>query len=433
MKKIIQYTALIALIATAVISCSSDSSQGMLRSIVDSQEEVSYSIKKSSFNEDDEYFVSVENDGIWKASYTDAADNVDNNILNNVERKFYSNSGTDNITSVLDIYTEGKDSYILTVDVSVDGNNETITTPTLKYFDNNFLNSSFDADDANISLTEINGTVKNLTENGYLISVDNDTTPGESHIYLYKINPSTKELSLVTTTAFSLLNFFNSDYDSSRYNNYALVKKDTFDVTNRKPDIDGFIISLTDDDNTIGEYHADNDYYYVPLAGGECIELKITDSDEDGESEPIVAASMIGTTYILLAQDGDCYYGAISSTMTESWNNKNNSDAFANHLPTLTYVADEGYLIAMDSYDHIYIYEANTDDRTSTVSETVAYATTLNNASDIIYIQYISTDTSDIDKYWVATINNGYYTIYIDSTKVAEESGSHVTDDGFVK
>jgi hypothetical protein len=434
MKKLIKYAAIITLISTAVISCSSDASQGMLRTIVDSQEEVSYTIKNSSFNDGGKYFVSVEADGIYKTSY------LLNEKTDNVERELYVNSGKDKITTILDIYTEEDDSYILTEVVTGPSNNP-ITTTTLKHFDNSDLNSSFQ--DVPAPTPVITGNIKNLTENGYIISTETDTVAKTSHIHIYKIDPSTQAITKIDTAGFSVINFYNTDRELTRYNNYALVK----DVTDPNNLSEGIIISLTDSDDTLGTYVALDAYYYVSTSANSYSKIAISDSDNDGESEQIVAATKINpTNYMLLTKDGDCYQTDLNineSPVTELWNNKDLSDEFSNHLPTLNYtVGVNNYLMAMNDNNHIYQYYTDatntTKGRKSTLSDiTVKYASSLNHASDIINIQSRPAKTYNgtlVDVYWVATKDNGYYTIYIEPALVNDESSDyHATFDGLIE
>jgi hypothetical protein len=437
MKKLIKYIPILAILATALISCSSDSSQGMLRSIVDSQEEVSYTISKSSFNTTDGYFVSVESDGIWKAEYNSSdEDDASSNLQDHVQRNFYTNSGIDRLTSIQSIYTSGNDSYVFYIDITDPENPES----KIAYFDNSDTSTSF----GDIDLSGIAGDIKNLTENGYIISVVTNTTAKTSDIHLYQMDISTDAADPTFVIKTDVGSFFNSGYEGdgedatvgdTRYNDYALVTDSS--VTGQTPTIDGIIISLTDEDADTDSYAADDAYYYYSISDNTWNEIEFDDSDDDAESEPIVAATKVGSTYIVLTQDGDAYEGTISSTttstLTEIWDNQDNSDTFATHLPTLHYVdGSDGYLIGMDSYDYIYIYSSEDNTRTSTVSdEIVAYATDLNNASDVIFIQYVST-TSGIDTYWVATIDNGYYTIEVNNTDVANEDASgHTSTEGF--
>lgn len=432
MKKLIKYITISTIIAASFISCSSDASEGMLAAIANSQAEVSYTIKKSSYNTTRNYFVSVESDGIWKANYLSAENNADLNIQDNVKRTFFENSGKDNLTSIQSIYTNGDRSYVFYIDTT-DMNNQ---IGKIKYFNNAYEDSDFTPV---LTSDDVTGDIKNMTEDGHIISVDTDTANETSTLYFYSVSWGTASASTTVTEEFTIDNIYNADYESSRYNNYALVK-DVSSAPTKDTVYKGIIISLTDNDGDNDSYSAADDYYYFEYATlpSTVHEFNINDSDDDGVAEAVVAANYIGpNTFMVLTSDGDCYQDDITqdtTALTEIWSNEDNSDKFAYHLPTISYYEDPvSYIIAMDSYDYVYIYATNdTDDRTSTVSEeNVAYTDDLNNASNIIYMQYIRSD-SGIDTYRVATMDNGFYTIKIDTANISDEdSTEHNSTEGF--
>ena len=460
LKKLIQVSTLVALSAATLISCSSDSEYGMLRLIANSQEEASYTISKSSFNTTGGYFVSVEADGIYKASYiTDAEDEDDPDSTNNVKRELYED--TDDLTQILSIYTDEYTSYV----VYVSENNETH----LASFDNTDPSSS--------SLTEINidslaGTFKNLTPNGYIITTDVDTSIDEASLYIYSLAVVAGGTYDADDYLVQLSNIFSEygeddENGSSRYLDYCVYYDNTtknIDTTTATAygNSNGLIISLTDSDDDNDDYVAADRYYYFSetdlggkfdVVGGTSttnynINIDADDDDDDAVNAAIVSAhgDSDGANALIITSDGNAYSGNLGDETTDlkdRWNNSDNSDTFAVHLPSLFFNDsvydqddpddDDDYLIGMNSYDYIYVYYGESDDdRYSTSSDIdVAYADDLNSSSDIIYIAPVESSTSGVDTYWVATADNGYYTMKIDTANIIEDSDSHSITEGF--
>ncbi|MCK9190175.1 MAG: hypothetical protein M0P10_01330, partial [Sphaerochaetaceae bacterium] len=151
-----------------------------------------------------------------------------------------------------------------------------------------------------------------------------------------------------------------------------------------------------------------------------------------------------GANALIITSDGNAYSGNLGDSDTKlngRWDNSDKSDTFAVHLPSLffndsVYDQDESdYLIAMNSYDYIYVYYADSvNHRYNTSSDIdVDYAKNLNRSSDIIYIAKIETDDDDdsVETYWVATADNGYYTMTIDTANIIKDSDSHSITEGF--
>jgi hypothetical protein len=471
LKKLIQISTVVALSAATLISCSSDSEEGMLRTIVNSQEEASYTISKSSFNTTGRYFVSVEDDGIYKAYYTSAKDNADSNILDHVKRELYE--GTDDLTQILSIYTDEDTSYVVYVEAA-DDDGSTSTTK-LGTFSNSTTSDTFEP----IAISKLNGTFKNLTPNGYIITTYVDTSTDEASLYIYSLDALITANTDNTTLAplVTISNIFSEygeddDNGSSRYLDYC-VYYDTSSVSDTSNGTaDGLIISLTDSDNDNDDYVASDRYYYFSesLLTGSTTPLDVvggtsttnyninidTDDDDDNDVNAAVVSAhgdSDGANALIITSDGNAYYGNLGDSDTKldgRWDNSDNSDTFAVHLPSLffndsVYTQDtsadtDDYIIGMNSYDYIYVYYGkSSDDRYSTSSDIdVDYAEDLNSSSDIIYIAKIETDddtdsdtVGGVETYWVATADNGYYTMKIDTANIIEDSDSHSITEGF--
>lgn len=491
LKKLIKISAVIAVSAATLISCSSDSEYGMLRSIVNSQEEASYTISKSSFVYDDtdpesSYFVSVEDDGIYRAMYTSEDDDADSNILDNVQRDLYTN--TSDLTQILSISTDATNetsdspdktiSYV--VYVSADSSTDSTSTTNLAWFYNNNLSSALNPIDIDVDALE--GTFKNLTPNGYIITTDFDEDAETASLYIYSLDTVKNNTSGSKPDYIVKLDNIYSEYGSSRYLDYCVY----YDNTEKNIDSatatataygnsDGLIISLTDSDDDNDDYVADDRYFYFSKNDLESTNIDLLvdydndddsydnsgyenasnyafyiddDDDDDNEVNAAVVAAhgdTDGADALIITSDGNAYSGNIgdsSTNLTGRWDNSDNSDTFAVHLPSLFFNDsqysqddpddDDDYLIGMNSYDYIYVYYAGSDDdRYSTSSDIdVAYADDLNSSSDIIYIAPVES-SDDVDRYWVATADNGYFTITIDTTGIIDDLDNHTTDDGF--
>ncbi|MGH4036751.1 MAG: hypothetical protein ACRQFF_02760 [Sphaerochaeta sp.] len=466
LKKLIKISAVLAVSAATLISCSSDSEEGMLRTIVNSQEEASYTISKSSFVYNDttpesSYFVSVEDDGIYKASYTSLDDDADSNILDNVKRELYA--GTDDLTQIQSIYTDETTSYV--VYTEADSSTDSTSTTQLGTFDNSTTSDTFDS----IAISKLTGTFKNLTPNGYIITTEfNDDEDDDEYetasLYIYSLTDLiTANKNDTTLTPKVTISDIYSDYGSSRYLDYCVYYDNTtknIESPTAYGTADGLIISLTDSDDDNDDYVASDRYYYFTgtelssggisfTGGGASSEyafyIDADDDDDDAVNSAVVAAhgDTEGANALIITSNGNAYSGDIDDELNElddRWDNSDNSDTFAVHLPSLFFNNDTNlysdnstdYLIGMNSYDYIYVYYADSDDdRYSTSSDIdVEYADDLNSSSDIIYIAPVES-SDDVDTYWVATADNGYFTMTIDTTGIIEDSDSHSITEGF--
>jgi hypothetical protein len=484
-KKLIQISTVVALSAATLISCSSDSEEGMLRTIVNSQEEATYTISKSSFVYDDadptnSYFVSVEDDGIYRASFTSYDDDADSNILDNVQRDLYTN--TSDLTQILSISTDATNetsdspdktiSYV--VYVSADSSTDSTSTTNLAWFYNNNLSSDLNP----IELGDLTGTFKNLTPNGYIITAKYDEDAKTASLYIYSLDTVKNNTSGSKPDYIFKLDNIYSEYGSSRYLDYCVYYDNTtkniasaITTATAYGNSDGLIISLTDSDDDNDDYVADDRYFYFSKNDLESTNIDLLvdytdastyafyidadDDDDDAVNSAVVSAhgDAKGENALIITSNGNAYSGDIDDELNDlddRWDNSDNSDTFAVHLPSLffnnsVYTQDtsadtDDYLIGMNSYDYIYVYyEGSDDDRYSTSSDIdVDYAEDLNSSSDIIYIAKIETDddtdsdtVGGVETYWVATADNGYYTMKIDTANIIEDSDSHSITEGF--
>ncbi len=378
MKKIIKYILLAIIPTTLFLSCSADSTQGMLSRIIESQEETSYRIKLSSFNTSGVYFVSSESDGI----YREEKDSTSTDVV----RTKYANS--DSIRNVLALYTNDDTTYVVYVKraETADENN----TTTLMSFDNSDVNNPGYTD---IDLTSGNSIIT-ITENGYLI-----TKNSADEYELYDLNVS-------TSSPISLSSKIVDFYD------YAVFTPT--DTSDR-----GLIITTSDG------------YYYFD---GTDVNLFSISIDGDDEYSTVVAAHGSTSDAILITYSGFSYSGDIlgSTALSLNYDNDDDDNTFSLNLPVIGISddTDGNYLLAMDSDDYIYIYSESDSDRYNTYSDKVMdYASDLNGSSNIIYIYEKSTSATE-NVYWVATEENGFYTIKIDPTAVTSSSDNHSSASG---
>ena len=375
MKKIIKYILLAIIPTTLFLSCSADSTQGMLSRIIESQEETSYRIKLSSFNTSGEYFVSSESDGIYK----EAKDSTSTDVV----RTEYANS--DSIRNIIAIYTNNDTTYLVYNQID-----EEIATPTLMSFDNSDVNNTVYTD---IGLTSGNSIIT-ITENGYLI-----TKNSADKYELY-------DLTVGTSSSIPLSTISGDFYDYAVFN--------PSDTSHR-----GLIITTA------------TGYYYFNGSTTDNFDISI---DDDDEYSTVVAAHGSTTDAILITYSGFSYSGEISegTTLSLNYDNDDDDNTFSLHLPVIgiSDATDGNYLLAMDSDDYIYIYSESDSDRYNTYSDKVMdYASDLNGSSNIVYIYEKSTSATE-NIYWIATEENGFYTIKIDPTAVTSSSDYHSSDSG---
>lgn len=379
MNKIIKYLTLSIVTSTIFLSCSADASQGMLRSIVTSKAKTSYTIKKSSINALDNYFVSVENDGIYRESPS-----TNPNDSASVVREKYINS--ENFRSVQSIYTLDYDSYFIYI--KIDENKNTI--PTLMYFNNNNAATTYEK----VTLNTTTEIPLNITSNGYLITKKDATSYS-----IYKLGNSTNKATLVKSFVLA---------SGEEYVNYATFDTDKFVITTTK----------TTDNKATSYYY----YFDVSAPADDKKAFTITTDAKDKNSSIV---SVIGepTSAMILTANGYAYSGDISNggnITTKIYSNTSDIYTFASNVPTIN--IDDTNLLAMNSNKFLFVYDKAKANRYNTYSDVVMpYAKDLNNSSPIVYI-YEKSSFSGVTNYWIATETSGFFTIAIDTDNIITTS-----------